>query len=561
MNEINELKKKLKNVDRVHYELFLVSPHIIKESARTQVRDALSQLIPKDYIWQRETIILTDADEGRLIFTGSTRFGENVEDEWFIVHLLLSVTKRFDWLCARTWDNDGQFLMIEAAMHLPDWCQSSGDQETLLTNRVFLYGGDVHLIPPPTNPGHIKFLPPSLYTEPLPNVDAGIDLVINPMIDTRAPEAVRRAILYRTESSVKNYRHRARCYLPKTVIALLRADPQLISRAVRAFVNRDNSMMKYTSSMERFMPKEHDIEYTIVTMSRCMYAQLVSQKFSPPKILASIYRDYNKNKAMELGVKIICGFEMMYHKAREKRNKGWQLYVERLRNMGYFRGEMEGSALYRELQAKAREEFEKTLQHDNAPRLDQYTDDQLSGDVSIANHASLEEDDDRWLDDAAPLTEYFEVKGKQMEGIDEKNKAEEMLTGVKQFMCGESSYEGVEMSSFDQMMQKAFGSVEMQDLFDQDDEIEEEYDDMPVDDKGQVRDMKSYMKAMDRELGRKRQYTKEEEMEDIEREQYGDEYVILKNLLESVKAQQGGTGPLSNLMKEMGINLPMDEDE
>ena len=43
------------------------------------------------------------------------------------------------------WDNDGEFLLIEAAYHLPRWLKP----ETA-GNRVWLRGGVVHLVPLPS---------------------------------------------------------------------------------------------------------------------------------------------------------------------------------------------------------------------------------------------------------------------------------------------------------------------------------------------------------------------------------------------------------------------------
>lgn len=42
------------------------------------------------------------------------------------------------------WDNDGEFLLIEAAYGLPRWLKPETAQ-----NRVWLHGGAFHLVPPP----------------------------------------------------------------------------------------------------------------------------------------------------------------------------------------------------------------------------------------------------------------------------------------------------------------------------------------------------------------------------------------------------------------------------
>ena len=77
---------------------------------------------------------------------GSAAFGDALEDEWFIAWLVAELTRRIPYLTARrarpqcprsahqtcaerggafaprrVWDNDGEFLLIEAAYSLPRW--------------------------------------------------------------------------------------------------------------------------------------------------------------------------------------------------------------------------------------------------------------------------------------------------------------------------------------------------------------------------------------------------------------------------------------------------------
>lgn len=114
---------------------------------------------------------------------GSVSFGDNIEDEWLVVWLLLELTHAFPvtarwagWCtalqqvhlqpwqpshaqvlrcitprmpavasaCCRVWDNDGEFLLIEAAYGLPRWLKPETAQ-----NRLWLHGGVVHLVPLP----------------------------------------------------------------------------------------------------------------------------------------------------------------------------------------------------------------------------------------------------------------------------------------------------------------------------------------------------------------------------------------------------------------------------
>lgn len=44
---------------------------------------------------------------------GVVRYEDSVEDEWFVVWLLLLLTRQLPGCSARCWDDDGEFLLIE----------------------------------------------------------------------------------------------------------------------------------------------------------------------------------------------------------------------------------------------------------------------------------------------------------------------------------------------------------------------------------------------------------------------------------------------------------------
>lgn len=59
------------------------------------------------------------------LFYGSCCYGDNIEDEWFVVYVVKELTKTYPNLIAKIVDNDGEFLLIEAADSLPSWADPS----------------------------------------------------------------------------------------------------------------------------------------------------------------------------------------------------------------------------------------------------------------------------------------------------------------------------------------------------------------------------------------------------------------------------------------------------
>ncbi|KAJ3024050.1 hypothetical protein HKX48_007981, partial [Thoreauomyces humboldtii] len=207
---------------------------------------------------------------------GVSRFGDCIDDEWFIVSILREITREFQGVVASLYDNDGEFLLIEAADHLPSWLDPSTS-----ANRVFLYAGTLHLIPLPTTPAHIPLFPSGQLLLP-----RALDLIRSPMAPTAAPAAILAPITARLSSlpsaALSTTRHRALAHIPRSLARILRYDPQLISPAVEAFYTRDPIALKACQRMETFTPGRDDVD-VVVTMNRVMFAQLKGQRFHPPK--------------------------------------------------------------------------------------------------------------------------------------------------------------------------------------------------------------------------------------------------------------------------------------
>lgn len=112
---------------------------------------------------------------------GCTKFGDSVDDEWLIVGLLQHLTSCIPSLAVKVWDNDGEFLLIECAKHIPSWLKPENS-----SNRVWLRQGKIHLI---SN----NELESSITTQ------AALDEFQKAETDTEAGSRMQEALLQRTK--------------------------------------------------------------------------------------------------------------------------------------------------------------------------------------------------------------------------------------------------------------------------------------------------------------------------------------------------------------------------
>lgn len=311
------------------------------------------------YIWQHEPFSLSIALSFSCTCTntpiphlhGKLKYGDNLEDEWFAVFLLFRISAAFPSNSIRVWDTDGEFLLIEAAFHLPRWL----NPETSL-NRVFVRGGDLHIIPRSRLPD--------------PSLVASLRFLIERSHESRASDSVQSALKNRiSDYPERAWRsmHRVRVRVPISVAQVLRHEPLLISLAVEGFYDRDVDSMKHAAKMEKFLSKgrEEELVLVLVKMSRAMYAQLMQQKFQAPSSypMPSV-NDRDVYTEAELGMKIACGMEMMYQQRKKKGEDGkgisWSKYKANLEKNGYFEGLLSGSKEYKRLMENAEEYYQKS---------------------------------------------------------------------------------------------------------------------------------------------------------------------------------------------------------
>ena len=326
--------------DQVDYRIYILEPEFTGllssgrlDEAVTYARGLalalLDELAPhtRDYLWQRDGFHLdvhvdhsSSASSGvpAVFLRGTVRFGENIEDEWFIVSLLQRATQAHGHLAASVQDTDGEFLLIQAAESVPDWADSSTS-----VNRVFLYRGLVHLIPVPTNMSELASFPMGDIS-----VAQALSFLSSNAEAARASEGVQKAVGERTAPYAENsgkFQHRARVHLPASAAWILRRCPQLVAPAVERFYLRDpvalrvryfpsrspfTDTLRYQACLKMATFPPSTSVATTVQMNRCMYAQLKSQQFIAPRLFSLPASHASDYVHAELGMKLVRAYSL-----------------------------------------------------------------------------------------------------------------------------------------------------------------------------------------------------------------------------------------------------------
>jgi hypothetical protein len=289
--------------------------------------------LSRGYIWHDGPFRLGISFDykGVASLTGSAKIGECVDDEWFIVYLVLQISKSLPELIISVTDNDGQFMLMEAADHIDDWLGPENAD-----NRVWIKGGLVHIIP---------------YDEPGKLKTGGMKLnsALQCMYGatrtgvTLASEAFQRAIQARTTgvypAKALADAHTAMCVVPHWLSGLLERHPNIVSRAVAAFcaadkdtlrkactaVTTSNSISVVTSTEAKLARLTTSTIWVAVPVrfTRALYAQLTfKDNFNPPKKYHSVMRrmaaaqSRKVTHAFELGCRLACGIDCALYACR-----------------------------------------------------------------------------------------------------------------------------------------------------------------------------------------------------------------------------------------------------
>ncbi|KAI9598745.1 SGT1 protein-domain-containing protein, partial [Syncephalis fuscata] len=398
--------------DTVTYCIWLSQRDVTDQATAEQiVTDITGQLLVycKDYIWQKEPFRLTVKKEKEgYCLVGSTIFGDCIDDEWFIVFLLREISQQHLDAVVEIRDNDGEFLLIEAAAYLPGWLEPDTSE-----HRVFIYRGELHIIPLDIADQNT-----------VPSIAMALDAILQ-----RYPKAAQQNI------------HRARCIVPRPNCP-----------AVEAFYTRDPIGMKACYQMARFPPSSSVM--VSIPFTRALYAQLVHQQFHPPKSFRLPPPSSSDFKAAELGMKLACGFEILCSTGNLAalimriqplmiqiisnildlsitNDQHWKQFTNKLKNTGYYQNEIDGSQLYKELDIKAKEYYLRNKRaSDNYESSTEWALSRIhtllqlpiiSEDIIKMNHPD-NEDTDTWLNiDHSEFDQMLQMKNSRLMRLDSED--------------------------------------------------------------------------------------------------------------------------------------------
>ena len=319
------LRPVLPEDDRVEYVLHCPPPCDI-EALLADMCAFVAMLCPflATHMWQRESFSLAALPgKGAAAVGGSVAFGDCVSDEWLVAFLVFELTRAFPGVVAELRDGDGQFLLVEAAMELPEWLEP----ETA-DNRCFVFGGELHLLGVDEEEeeggeggereGKGGSLPRRRERAAAPRsvtLEEGIRLVrqLGPSGETLAPERVRRVLAKRLEEapgkSLVEGRHRTRMALPESLARMLARRPEMAAGAVERFYHRDEEAERRLRRVGRFDWASR--REASVKLSRLMFVQLLQQSFAAPSARFELpSMESEGRRAAELGMRLTCGFEL-----------------------------------------------------------------------------------------------------------------------------------------------------------------------------------------------------------------------------------------------------------
>ncbi|MCJ1285771.1 hypothetical protein MMC26_005112 [Xylographa opegraphella] len=304
--------------DCVEYSMYVLDQPLKDAEIRERLRSVLSvantltRKLLKDFIWQREGFALELVrEDGISSLQGRTNYGDSIQDEWLIVYILRELSKQFQDIWVKVVDTDGEFLLIEAANSIPRWLNPE-----IADNRVWINRGQLFIIPmagATDRPGRSNVDCRALTVKEACTCigEARSQLLHSPTIDADA--------FYRLRNyphQINGSLHNAVVHVPRKLAYVLHSKAAYICPAVEAFYLRDPIALRPLQAQNQsdlvFPPK--DLVTMVVKFTKVGFAQVKSQRFSPPTTWISVVsatKDERLRAKTEIGMKITSGFEML----------------------------------------------------------------------------------------------------------------------------------------------------------------------------------------------------------------------------------------------------------
>lgn len=256
------------------------------------------RLLAKGYLWHNDAFALYPFKEQARrtpSLKGVVTFGDGLEDEWFVTYLLMQVSKDFPELIIRLWDSDGEFLLIEAAEHLPAWLEPDTS-----TNRVFIRAGKVYII----NPSDLSS----------PKLEDSLAFIRRDPKRGVASASIQRAIQERigTFEGDGQLLHHHRILVPRKLAVVLQKHPPLISLFLQTLFNRGPGDLTKASSLTSLKQPNGalDLVFMRSALTRTQFAQLLCQSIAPPRGYPVPGEGSSDHLACMLGMKLALAAQL-----------------------------------------------------------------------------------------------------------------------------------------------------------------------------------------------------------------------------------------------------------
>ncbi|KAL9135986.1 MAG: hypothetical protein Q9175_002804 [Cornicularia normoerica] len=586
--------------DCVEYTIYTLdskSTDLERREQLRQIQSAVTKLtkdLLEEFIWQRESFKLSlEREGGRSFLHGRTNYGDSVEDEWLIVYILRELSKLFPKAWIRIADNDGQFLLIEAANVLPRWLNPE-----IADFRVWLSNGKLLIVP--------LELPGEQFMEAKPGsltLNEALKIIENQTSKLLHLPAVEAEAFYRLQKypkQVLDSLHHAMLTIPRKLAYVLHEDAVYMSAAVEAFYLRDPIALRPLQASDQnelhFPPT--DLVAMSVKFTKVGYAQLKSQQFAAPAPwadFASAKREAKSQDQAEMGMKVTCGFEMLMCDPQNQDQKAVREIAMLLEDIRTGQDELPADDEIKKWETREDDEawldinfedFEEELGgnrkpgapessqgfgdkgvQDNLRKMVERFEGFLNDDAAGADGAELSDDMDQDEEKESTISDDSDDEDEDTDvSFDEDEFASMVreLMGMPPIAGGSNAihmgnlHEGDRALSIssneedDKVVQQAMQDIESE---------LREAGALNLNPKQEAEILEPQCEATegDSSSGQSKSLLEAEDASEDEDEDV--DFNLAKNLLESFKSQGGASGPGGNMMSLMGMRLPRDESD